>query len=181
MEQAQSTTWPWPTCASAVQIPDVANTALPLTGVSFTVDGNRLCAAAGPTLFVLDAFDGAVRALPVPASPWVLLHAAGSADGAGGVQGAGAKRRGSAASSWGSRRACRQQCSHGPCECSAVKVLLVRRCSTASTRARRRARRPSSLPSAPPAPTSPQARPGAAACSRLALPALHLQCPACLC
>ena len=41
-----------------MQIQDVANSALPLTGVSFTVDGNRLCAACGPKLYVLDAFSG---------------------------------------------------------------------------------------------------------------------------
>ena len=47
------------------QIPQEANSAVPLTGVQFSVAGQHLCAVAGPVLYVLDAFEGHVR----PISP----------------------------------------------------------------------------------------------------------------
>ena len=59
-DQAKSLAWGWISPVS-VQIPEEANSAVPLTGVSFSVAGQHLCAMAGPTLYVLDAFEGHVR------------------------------------------------------------------------------------------------------------------------
>ena len=61
------------TSLPSVQIPEEANSAVPLTGVSFSVAGQHLCAMAGPTLYVLDAFEGHVRPVPVAVAPALVM------------------------------------------------------------------------------------------------------------